>query len=58
MHTAKPESAQGSYTRAQELRTFLFLTVFMAPILAGVIIIVYGFLVWTFQLFAGPPGTL
>ena len=45
-----------SFTKKQELRSFLFLTVVMAPMIAGVIIVGYGFLVWIFQLFTGPPG--
>jgi len=42
-------------TRKEELRSFAFLTVVMAPVLAGLIIAGYGFLVWIFQMFAGPP---
>ena len=38
------------YTKAEELRSFLFLTVVMAPALTGMIIAGYGFLVWMFQL--------
>lgn len=38
-----------------ELKAFLFLTVVMAPAIAGVVIIGYGFLVWVYQMFAGPP---
>ena len=45
------------YTKAQELRTFLFLSVVLAPVLAGIIVAGYGFLVWMYQLVAGPPGT-
>ena len=43
------------YTKDQELRSFLFLTVVMAPALTGMIIVGYGFLVWMFQVIAGPP---
>jgi nitrate reductase NapE len=43
------------YTRKQELRSFLFLTVVMAPVLTGAIIAGYGFLVWIFQIISGPP---
>ena len=43
------------YTRNQELRSFLFLTVVMAPALTGMIIAGYGFLVWMFQIISGPP---
>jgi nitrate reductase NapE len=41
--------------KSSELRAFLFLTVVMAPVLAGVIIGVYGLAVWIYQVFAGPP---
>jgi nitrate reductase NapE len=44
------------YTKAQELRSFLFLWIVMAPALAGIIIAGYGFLVWMFQVIAGPPA--
>jgi nitrate reductase NapE len=44
-------------TKAQELRSFLFLSVVMAPVLAVAIVGGYGFLVWMVQLVAGPPGT-
>ena len=42
-------------TKKQELRSFLFLTVVMAPVLTGLIIAGYGFLVWLYQIIAGPP---
>jgi nitrate reductase NapE len=45
------------HTRAQELLSFVFLSVVMAPVIAGVVITCYGFLVWMFQLMAGPPGS-
>ena len=45
-----------SPTRDQELRSFLFLSVVMAPALAGIIVAGYGFLVWMVQIFTGPPG--
>lgn len=46
-----------TFTRAQELRSFLFLSVVMAPVLAVAIVGGYGFLVWMVQLVAGPPGS-
>ena len=46
-----------TYTKAQELRSFLLLAVVMAPVLAGIIVTGYGFLVWMYQLVAGPPGS-
>jgi nitrate reductase NapE len=44
------------YTKAQELRSFLILTVFMAPALTFLLVAGYGFLVWMFQLVSGPPN--
>jgi periplasmic nitrate reductase NapE len=46
-----------SFTKAQELRSFLFLSVVMAPVLAVMLVGGYGFLVWMYQLVAGPPST-
>jgi nitrate reductase NapE len=43
-------------SKAQELKAFLLLSVVLAPVLAGVIVAGYGFLVWMLQLVAGPPG--
>ncbi|MEJ8845913.1 periplasmic nitrate reductase, NapE protein [Variovorax rhizosphaerae] len=45
------------FTKAQELRSFLFLSVVMAPVLAGIIVAGWGFIVWMYQVFVGgPPG--
>ncbi|RZT93846.1 periplasmic nitrate reductase, NapE protein [Rivibacter subsaxonicus] len=41
--------------KKEELRSFLFLTVVMAPVLSVIIVAGYGFAVWMIQLFAGPP---
>jgi nitrate reductase NapE len=43
-------------TRTEERRSFLFLTVVMAPVLSVLIVGGYGFLVWMYQVVAGPPG--
>ena len=51
------ERDEGSFSKAQELRSFLFLAVVMAPVLAVVLVSGYGFLVWMYQLVAGPPGS-
>ncbi|MBK8286400.1 MAG: periplasmic nitrate reductase, NapE protein [Ahniella sp.] len=40
----------------RELKAFLFLTVFLAPIVAVGLVAGRGFVVWIFQMFAGPPG--
>jgi periplasmic nitrate reductase NapE len=42
-------------TRTEEWRSFLFFTVVMAPVLAVMLVGSYGFLVWMYQLLAGPP---
>ena len=42
-------------TRQEELRSFLFFTIVMAPVLAVAIVGGYGFLVWMYQVVAGPP---
>lgn len=41
--------------KRSEFKAFLFLTVVMAPVIAGVIIGTYGLAVWIYQMFAGPP---
>jgi nitrate reductase NapE len=51
------DSTSEAFTKAQELRSFLFLSVVMAPVLAVMIVGGYGFLVWIFQMFTGPPGS-
>ena len=42
--------------KLHELKAFLFLTVVMAPVIAGLVVSGYGFAVWIYQMFAGPPG--
>src|SRR5215204_4106333 len=51
------ETTKEPYTKAQELRSFLFLSVVMAPVLAGIIVAGWGFVVWMYQILAGPPGS-
>ena len=45
-----------SEQKKDELNTFLFLTVFLAPFLAVAIVGVLGFSIWFSQLLTGPPG--
>jgi len=49
------ELATAPSTRQEELRSFLFFTVVMAPVLAVIVVGGYGFLVWMYQLVTGPP---
>jgi len=44
-------------TKRQELKAFLFLTAVMVPVLSVLIVSGYGFAVWVYQMFAGPPGS-
>jgi nitrate reductase NapE len=48
-------AADAPSTRQEELRSFLFFTVVMAPVLAVLIVATYGFVVWMYQIIAGPP---
>jgi periplasmic nitrate reductase NapE len=41
--------------KAEETRSFLFLTVVMVPILTVALIAVYGFVVWFYQILVGGP---
>ena len=59
MNDAATDAARGrgNETAAprSELKAFLFLTVVMAPVIAGLVISGYGFVVWIYQMFTGPP---
>lgn len=50
------DNKQDPPSKSQELRAFLVLSVLMAPVLAVGLVSSWGFLVWMFQLVAGPPG--
>jgi nitrate reductase NapE len=43
-------------TRRGERRVFLFIAVFLFPILSIILVGGYGFLIWMTQLIFGPPG--
>lgn len=42
--------------RRKEWRLFIFIIVFLFPILSVAIVGGYGFIIWMYQLFVGPPG--
>jgi len=42
--------------KRDELKSFLFLTVILAPVLAVTIVSGYGFAIWISQMLMGPPG--
>ena len=50
-----PDPAAPEPAKRSELKAFLFLTVVMAPVIAGVVIGTYGLAVWIYQMFMGPP---
>lgn len=50
----KAESS-AAVTKKDERTAFLFLAVFLAPILAVAIVGGYGFLIWMTQIISGPP---
>ena len=43
--------------KRRELRVFLFLTIVLAPVLSVLIVGGFGFMIWMYQLIAGPPGS-
>lgn len=45
----------GQQTRRRELALFLFITVVLFPLLSVMIVGGYGFGVWIWQMFTGPP---
>ena len=42
--------------KRRELTVFLFLTLVVAPLIAVLVVAGYGFIVWMYQLIAGPPS--
>ncbi|WP_269751670.1 periplasmic nitrate reductase, NapE protein [Pseudophaeobacter flagellatus] len=51
-----PNPQSGGAGRRKELTHFLFLAFGVWPLVAVGVVGGYGFLVWMFQLIAGPPG--
>ena len=46
---------RGAQRKKEEFRTWLFLALVLAPVLAVLIVSGFGFVVWFYQLIAGPP---
>ncbi|MDO6617865.1 MULTISPECIES: periplasmic nitrate reductase, NapE protein [unclassified Shewanella] len=42
--------------KSLELKIFIFLTVFLAPILSAILVSALGFTIWFSQILSGPPG--
>jgi nitrate reductase NapE len=51
-----PSTPSGRPRRRSEWLTFLFLTVILAPLIAVAVVGSLGFLIWIYQMIAGPPG--
>lgn len=49
-------SANASEEKSLELKIFIFLTVFLAPLLAVLLVSGMGFAIWFSQILTGPPG--
>ena len=53
--SSSAEVAGDAGTKAEERRTFFFLSVLLAPLLSVVLVGGYGFLIWMSQILLGPP---
>ena len=51
------DSTDTSQQKKDEKTSFIFLTVFLAPILAVMIVGGFGFTIWISQIIMGPPGS-
>jgi periplasmic nitrate reductase NapE len=49
-------SATLAAEKRNERRAVLFLTVVLAPLIAVLVVAGFGFCVWIYQMFAGPPA--
>lgn len=43
-------------TRGEEIRAFALLALILVPVLSILFVAGYGFVVWMWQMLAGPPG--
>jgi nitrate reductase NapE len=50
------DKERGDQRKKEEFRTWVFLALVMAPVLAVLIVSGFGFVVWFYQLLAGPPS--
>ncbi|MCL1116340.1 MULTISPECIES: periplasmic nitrate reductase, NapE protein [Pseudomonadati] len=49
-------SKENASEKSLELKIFIFLTVFLAPILSVLLVSALGFSIWFSQILTGPPG--
>jgi periplasmic nitrate reductase NapE len=52
----EPEQADAAPSRREELFTFALLAILIWPFIAIAVVGGFGFMVWMWQLIAGPPG--
>ncbi len=55
MTTMDTKDAVDPQRKKEEIRSFLFLTAVMVPVLSVIVVGGYGFIVWMAQLVSGPP---
>lgn len=55
-HQTVTAPAQHQGQRRKEWRLFIFIIVFLFPILTVALVSAMGFSIWFYQLIAGPPG--
>lgn len=51
-----PQNVSPDDRKRHEFRLFVFLIVFLFPILAVAVVGSYGFMIWMSQVLMGPPG--
>lgn len=56
MYANNDSSEAERVERKQEWRLFIFIVVFLFPLLSVMVVGGFGFVVWMYQLIAGPPG--
>jgi nitrate reductase NapE len=54
--TVPHETDPSSAGKPEETRLFVFLLIFLFPLLSVVTVAGYGFIVWISQMIFGPPG--
>ena len=54
-HAPRTEPVLDRQRKKEEFRTWFFFAFVLAPILAILIVAGYGFVVWVYQMIAGPP---
>ena len=56
--SASEDNKDHVLTKRGERRVFLFIAVFLFPVLTVILVGGYGFVIWMLQLIFGPPGSI